>query len=35
VNARNAKANGLERSWNHAKGLIEKVGYECAKAENA
>jgi hypothetical protein len=35
VNARNAKANGLERSWNQVKGLTEKSGYECAKAEIA
>jgi hypothetical protein len=35
VNARNTKAYGLERSWNHVKGLTEKVAGKCAKPESA
>jgi hypothetical protein len=34
VTARNAKANGLERSWNHTKRLTGKIENECAKAES-
>jgi hypothetical protein len=33
VNARNAKANGFARSWNHIKGLTPEMAGE-AKAEN-
>ena len=34
MNARNAKAKGLERSWNHAKELNVKTGEACARADS-